>query len=68
MNESSREAFVSQYLAFRLNRQNHYLDFLEMELDHSTTEAEASVVLSLLKKTRNRINQLEHQWLTTQKH
>ena len=54
---------ASRYFSFRLSRQNRYLDFLEQELEGVRTEAEARVVLSLLRGAKQRINRLEEQFI-----
>lgn len=57
------EDLASRYFSVRLSRQNRYLDFLETALDQGSTETEARVVLSLLQRTKENFDRLEHEFL-----
>ena len=63
MNAPHFEDSASQYFSMRLSRQNRYLDFLETALDQGRTETEARVVLSLLQRSKQSLDRLEHEFL-----
>lgn len=62
------ENLTSEYFSMRLSRQNRYLDFLETALDQGRTRTEALVVLSLLRRTKQSLDRLEHEFLDSYSH